>query len=894
MATNRYPRGSEWRKWDLHVHTPDTAKNDQFGSGEDKWEEYISKLESNEEISVLGITDYFSIDNYLLLKKKQEEGRLSDKTLIPNVELRILPVTRTDTPINIHVFFDPNLPIETINREFFQCLKFKYSGNEYSCLRQDLIALGRLYRNNDHLEEGCAKKEGIAQFNISYNELDEVLKKPSLRNYVVIAVSNSNRDGNSGIQHSSLAATRQEIYRMSDIIFSANDKDIQYFLGEGVDDEETIKQKYGSLKPCVIGSDAHSLDAVNVFPNNKTTWIKADPTFEGLKQILYEPESRVRIQEENPEYEIEKSPFTNITISEQTKVFSEEDDIFFDAMELPLNNNLVSIIGGRGTGKSQLINYLAAAFNRNVHIGKYNLESSVKIARKTSLLEEEKVFDVSTEPNAPFIYIAQSQIKELVEKKERFSKNILETIGVNDTYKQDAEYVKLVDEMVNEYYRIIKVLYGDGKNTQEQKNEITKEIKRYEDFIQSITSEQNKKKLETYKIRVDELNKIISRQTKIAQQYEKNEAFVEETNQTIKVWNEKLKELGVSVPLIDIQPTQKYIKEVLLPKLQVRQKEIESAIQTTRNEFKDYKGDLSALLSNVSSYQNKLSELQKEKEQIEAEEKRYKIIATETFKKLGDKIVVSIDNYKTLIDEKWNDFKGVSSLNPSKKELLDIILKDDLKVEAEVIFDKDKLYSLLIDRLDGRSYSIEKLQNIIGINTMDDYFDFICQKREVHTFSEGKIREDLRRQLLYVLFKRFTDFISVGVKVLLNGKPITKLSYGQQGTIYLRLQLAANLYSETIIYDQPEDDLDNEFISDELISIFKTLKKYRQIIIVSHNANLVVNSDSEQVIVAKNTDGILSYSSGSLEDPFINSEVCRVLEGGKKAFEERERKYRLS
>ena len=475
-----------------------------------------------------------------------------------------------------------------------------------------------------------------------------------------------------------------------------------------------------------------------------------------------------------------------------------------------------------------------------------------------------------------------------------FSKNILETIGVNDTYKQDAEYVKMVDEMVNEYYRIIKVLYGDGKNTQEQKNEITKEIKRYEDFIQSITSEQNKKKLETYKIRVDELNKIISRQTKIAQQYEKNEAFVEETNQTIKVWNEKLKELGVSVPLIDIQPTQKYIKEVLLPKLQVRQKEIESAIQTTRNEFKDYKGDLSALLSNVSSYQNKLSELQKEKEQIEAEEKRYKIIATETFKKLGDKIVVSIDNYKTLIDEKWNDFKGVSSLNPSKKELLDIILKDDLKVEAEVIFDKDKLYSLLIDRLDGRSYSIEKLQNIIGINTMDDYFDFICQKREVHTFSEGKIREDLRRQLLYVLFKRFTDFISVGVKVLLNGKPITKLSYGQQGTIYLRLQLAANLYSETIIYDQPEDDLDNEFISDELISIFKTLKKFRQIIIVSHNANLVVNSDSEQVIVAKNTDGILSYSSGSLEDPFINSEVCRVLEGGKKAFEERERKYRLS
>ena len=65
MATNKYPRGSEWRKWDLHLHTPETAKNNQFGSGEEKWEEYISKLEANKEIAVLGITDYLSIDNYL-------------------------------------------------------------------------------------------------------------------------------------------------------------------------------------------------------------------------------------------------------------------------------------------------------------------------------------------------------------------------------------------------------------------------------------------------------------------------------------------------------------------------------------------------------------------------------------------------------------------------------------------------------------------------------------------------------------------------------------------------------------------------------------------------------------------------------------------------------------
>lgn len=869
MATNKYPRGSEWRKWDLHVHTP---ASDGTGTPEEIVNKAIEK-----GLSVIAITDHHSVD---YIDQVKEAAKTKDLAVISGIEFRSEYGSKS---VHFIGYFPDKFEKTVLNATALKDLILSPLGLS----RTSIVSKGK--ELDSSLNDDAAFKKGVFHVQVDFKTAADLIHQYG----GIISVHNGSKENGLDKEVKHLGKAPKNAHSLYECLGTLKEELMKNYVDicdiekEG-DDEEFYLNTFS--KPSILTSDAHKFEDIGC----RYTWIKADPTFEGLKQIIYEPESRVRIQEEDPQYEIEKSPFTNITISKQTKVFSEEDDIFFDAIELPLNNNLVSIIGGRGTGKSQLINYLAAAFNRNVHIGKYNLESSVKIARKTSLLEEEKVFDVSTEPNAPFIYIAQSQIKDLVEKKEKFSKNILETIGVNDTYKQDAEYVKLVDEMVNEYYRIIKVLYGDGKNAQEQKNEITKEIKRYEDFIQSITSEQNKKKLETYKIRVDELNKIASRQTKIAQQYEKNEAFVEETNRTIKVWNEKLKELGVSVPLINIQPTQKYIKEVLLPKLQVRQKEIESAIQTTRNEFKDYKGDLSALLSNVSSYQNKLSELQKEKEQIEVEEKKYKIIATETFKKLGDKIVVSIDNYKTLIDEKWNDFKGMSSINPSKKELLDIILKDDLKVEAEVIFDKDKLYSLLIDRLDGRSYSIEKLQNIIGINTIDDFFDFICQKREVHAFSEGKIREDLRRQLLYVLFKRFTDFISVGVKVLLNSKPITKLSYGQQGTIYLRLQLAANLYSETIIYDQPEDDLDNEFISDELISIFKTLKKYRQIIIVSHNANLVVNSDSEQVIVAKNTDGILSYSSGSLEDPFINSEVCRVLEGGKKAFEERERKYRLS
>ena len=95
-----------------------------------------------------------------------------------------------------------------------------------------------------------------------------------------------------------------------------------------------------------------------------------------------------------------------------------------------------------------------------------------------------------------------------------------------------------------------------------------------------------------------------------------------------------------------------------------------------------------------------------------------------------------------------------------------------------------------------------------------------------------------------------------------------KISVGQRGTVYLCLKLATSTFSTPIIYDQPEDDLDNQFIINELVGIFKSIKKFRQVIIVTHNANLVVNSDAEQVIIAQNIDEILTYSTFGFHDTF--------------------------
>lgn len=79
----------------------------------------------------------------------------------------------------------------------------------------------------------------------------------------------------------------------------------------------------------------------------------------------------------------------------------------------------------------------------------------------------------------------------------------------------------------------------------------------------------------------------------------------------------------------------------------------------------------------------------------------------------------------------------------------------------------------------------------------------------------------------------------------------------------------------------------------ELVPLFRKIKKYRQVIVVTHNANLVVNADAEQIIVAENIDENISYKSGSIENTEIREKICQILEGGRVAFASREKKYGL-
>ncbi len=906
MATIKYLRGSEWRKWDLHIHTPETAKNNQFGTGESVWDEYISKLESNKDIAVLGITDYFSIDNYNFLKEKQSEGRLEGKYLIPNVELRILPVTQKDIPINLHVLFNPILTTETIEREFFQCLKFRYLGNEYSCLKRDLIALGRAYKKNASLEEKSAKKEGISQFNISYDTLWEIVNKPSLRESVIIAVSNSNRDGNSGIQHSSLAATRQEIYRMSDIIFSANDNDIQYFLGKKGDDKATIKANYNGLKPCVIGSDAHSMESINVFPNNKCTWIKADPTFEGLKQIIYEPEGRVRIQEMNPNNKAGYQVIDTIVLNEPG---------FWNG-ELYMNPYLNTIIGGRSTGKSTLLQCVAKKLGQSIGIDEDTKKGLFIKQHYESISIKWKDGEIDTPRE--IMFFPQNHMIDLASDPKELNSLLEKIVNEKDSYHLLDDYKKFlgqsqitisgqVNQLFLEQSKInnqvaLKKQKGDEKGIESEiqkiKEKIEKiksdsqisedEIRSYNELTTSIAQKQGEIKIIESDIKI--LNEIVPEN--LFNSYFKNEldSLSEEERNKLTTKLEEIKKIALENWRNELSKEREFLQNLKQKKAQ----EVES-------------------IQNADVYKKGFEYFQKNKEYRELQEQLKveveKLASIKELDKIIQQLKINIDTLvQSIID---NHFDYYNKLKDLKDNLLfeysdvSISLKRSLKVE--------RLRSFLEERHNLRGYERQgyidnfvkeyKLEHIKEI-TKQYLMDALSNRLE---YKGGYVANNVASELLS------TNWFDITYYLEYEKDSFDDMSQGKKSFVILKLLLDFSDKKCPILLDQPEDSLDNRAIYNELVEYLRKKKLDRQLIIVTHNSNVVVSADSENVIVAnqngtenKNRDSLkFQYVNGALENTMpknykeelvlesqgIREHVCEILEGGIEAFKKREQKY---
>ncbi|TLD47330.1 MAG: hypothetical protein FAZ92_00383 [Accumulibacter sp.] len=348
-------RGSLWHRWDPHIHTPGTALNDQY-AGPAPWEEFFCAVEtSNPPIRALGITDYFGIERYEQVIDQQQQGRLGGVGLIfPNVELRLSIETTKASAVNIHLLFSPHDSdhVERIKR-FLLEFEFPYLGESYRCQRSDLIRLGRAHKPA-LTDDEAARSEGANQFKVAFDQLKQALSKNEwVKKNILIAVAGGEKDGTSGLRDAtaSFAAQRKNVEGLAHIVFSANPKQIRFWLGKESASVEELESQYNGRKPCLHGSDAHSLAKAGQPDGDRRCWIKGDLTFDSLRQTCIEPEERVFIGAEPPRGALDSHTINSVAVTNAPWIRN-------DAVEL--NAGLVAVIGARGSGKTALADLIAA------------------------------------------------------------------------------------------------------------------------------------------------------------------------------------------------------------------------------------------------------------------------------------------------------------------------------------------------------------------------------------------------------------------------------------------------------------------------------------------------------------------------------------------------------
>lgn len=921
-------RGSEWRRWDLHIHTKGTNKADNYACHDiNEYCVILFKKAFEKKVYAIGITDYFSIDRYIEVKEFQDsidsKSSFSDEEktfikgvlLLPNVELRILPVTGKDRLINIHCIFNPDY-VSHLNNDFFGTLAFKSHNKEFKMNRQGLIELGRI--ENSHIDEVAAYKKGIESFAISHEKLLELFEaNMEMRENTLIVVSNSKNDGTSGLrqhydlfekENGSLDEVRKTIYTLSDCIFSSNPNDIDYFLGRGTDDKDTVKKKIRTLKPCIHGCDAHKEEKLFEPDQKRYCWIKADLTFNGLKQILYEPEERVRIQEMRPE---EKKPYhliDKITL----------DEAGFWSKTLFLNQNLNTIIGGRSTGKSTLLAAIAKKIDSSIEL-KYSKQDDFVNQHVPSVTINWA--DNTNVEKRDIEYYPQGYLYEIANSKVETDKLISKIISDSDKGFMLSDYSARCEGLKKQLSHDLLDLFQNKNHLEKEikkcietgnKKGVELEIKRLSDKIEELTKSSGMSESEQEEFRTME------------SQIADKKKVIEDCNNDIELFSK----MEITTPLKNTYSEECGFTKLSLVNLNNTElpREFKNLIIRTETEW----------ISIVKRFREKTEKIRAQAitaiSDIQVKPIYQKGITFVNSNKVLAELRTQLDaeiKKKTLIE---GFEREIQELRKTQSELKNSVINNHLGFYNEI----EKLVKELTVKFEGVSINVSKRTkktDLYGFvetrfnrrgGERQTFIEHICNDYEAKTkevckdFIEGALSDQIDLKSNYAIDQVTSEFFQSNwfeptFKINYQNDSFSEMSEGKKAFVILKLLLDFSKKECPILLDQPEDSLDNRAIYNELVEYIKIKKKQRQIIIVTHNPNLVVGADSENVIVAnqhgnnsKNRDEIkFQYLNGSLEtsrkrnsdNPIIlesqgiREHVCDILEGGDDAFRKREAKY---
>lgn len=991
--------GSIWRRWDLHLHAPGTRLSNGYGSptDDDIWNRYLDALEAS-AVQVFGITDYFSCDTYFEVQRRfRKRFPDSQKVFFANLELRLSEsISKDGSHPNIHVLFD-NDPAH--------CDEAK--------IKRLLTNLETQSVDGANAKTRCSDLTTVAQIEAATVSLDGLLEalantfgeaKPYLLGFPA---------NNDGLRSTDSSAPRK--VALADRI----DRNCHFFLGNEKNRDFLLKtDRYqdgpSDPKPVVSGSDAHSFDDLERLGGDvagfPATWIKADLTFEGLRQICHEPASRVHIGP-TPEVlvrqEQDGTKFLGTLRIGQIDGYDEQNGEWFKAVELPLSPELTTVIGNKGSGKSAIVDILGLLGNsrQEAYFSFLTDQSKSKKFRQKGFAEnfeasvtwlsgncETKRLSDHCDTTRPesVRYLPQNYFEQLTNEIEieQFRTEIEEVVfsHVDETDKLGKSSFSELEEA--------KTLQSKHEisSLKQQLRELNIEIVRLEEqngpqYRRQVQSEIEAKKQELEALEkgkpkeVDRPNSQDPVQIALAQNVDKLTLLLaglsEKGQQTVTKISDLKTQLQSTVSLKESLATlvadfTESLKELLpritalgldaatLIKVESDLAPLDGKIAETQAAINDLEASSSMSFAQSTEYDkivrlpdlraaytHVVQEIDKLKEQLGTPERRYQAYVerladwnakrtdivgdaadpkpgtlnflTAKLRFLDQEISGSLDAKKAdrlkivekVYQSKAQVLKFYADLKSSVEMRLDAVRTEGFEIQIDASFIVDRGFrreflNHINQRKRGPFRNDEEAQKELGRRLSDtnwnDYeaVQAFCKQLVEYLSSEGPAGEAFDpfeqaynlKELYDFIFS--LDYLTSRYELRLAGKNLNELSPGEKGLLLLIFYLQLDRQNTPLIIDQPEDNLDNDSIFKVLATCIRDAKKHRQVVLVTHNPNLAVGADAEQVLyvrLEKSRNYKFSYESGSIENPKLNGRIVDVLEGSQPAFVKRRLKY---
>ena len=903
--------------------------NDGYGDDDEAWRTFCQVL-ADSDVEVFGITDYFSLRTFF--KCRELFGKLHPdikRTFFPNIELRLPESVNKDAePVELHIVLRHDLTEkdgETLLRSLQSAVKEDGRNRKLTCWELETSA---------QVEAATVTRENVKEaLELTFGAGQE----DDPQDYMLIVPANH------GGLRSELAEVRKSeladgIDEWVDGVFG-NEGNVLHFL-------DPDRARTGNRKlpphPVFAGSDAHSLDQLKAWLGREVreegvqksvTWIKADPNFEGLLQTKAEPQGRVRLRAAKPD---PKDPYRYL----EKVSFGENADF---PEEIGLNQNLVAVIGPRSSGKSSLLAHIAHVIDPSYteeqqqeiqsHLKPHQLGPAPGVSwADVADLDVEVEWAEPSTVEGRVIYVPQNALYEISQKPDEITERIEPALRQMDpdfdvALRQMSSVVEAANEEitlgVGDWFRIAASIEAAGEELRDRGDKEAIAARR-EELGREIAAKREASALSEeeaglYESVMDELSAIEARLAVIESETHDLGAHLTRDGDELRAEPRPKAEVRLTPSPDDLpDPLRKAVVEIA-------KKAQEDAVEGIAALLVDYQKKLDKEAGNLQAEEK--SKRAEHADLIERNEANSEIEELTKSKRRQDELLTQIEAEEKRLRGLRDEGAAVASRI------------------AAVIGEREAAISTLVEEFDSKRrerdpmlFGLEKAHDPDLIASIEERFNrnakgpfmpaggpldldrctadpgaFMGALRSgAQRLKAGQAAEDVANEVFgagpELRFMAEIDGDRIG------GFKTSSMSPGKQALFALSLILDDSDEPWPLLIDQPEDDLDSRSISTQLVDYLVSRKSERQIIMVSHDANLVIGADAEQVIVAnrhgantKNEGGLtFDYFCGSLEHTRarrkielelecggIREHCCDILDGGEEAFRKRKRKYKI-